>query len=85
MTNKYLFIYGTEASPITMKSILFIWIMTTMAIGMAAVGFGLSLASAQMADNATMGNITGGNMTSGGNATEATGSISGTGNEDGFT
>ena len=65
-----------------MKSILLVGIMVTMAIATTA-GFGFAIASAQMADNATMGNMTGGNMTMGagnmtGNATEA-GGISGTG------
>jgi hypothetical protein len=67
---------------ITMKSILLVGIMATMAFAVIALGFGLSMASAQMADNATMGNMTGGNMT-GGNTTDATGSISGTGVDDG--
>lgn len=41
-------------------------------------GLGLDLTLAQMADNATMGNMTGGNMTMDmGNTTDATGSISG--------
>jgi hypothetical protein len=72
---------------ITMKSILFVGIIATMAFAVTALGFGLGMASAQMADNATMGNMTGGNMTggnmTGGNTTEATGSISGTGVDDG--
>jgi hypothetical protein len=65
-----------------MKSILFVGIIATIALAVTALGFGLGMASAQMADNATMGNMTGGNMT-GGNTTEATGSISGTGVDDG--
>jgi hypothetical protein len=65
-----------------MKSILLVGIIATMAFAVIASGFELSMASAQMADNATMGNMTGGNMT-GGNTTDATGSISGTGVDDG--
>ena len=51
----------------------------------ATAGFGFAIAVAQMADNATMGNMTGGNMTTGagnmtdGNMTEAVGQISGGG------
>jgi hypothetical protein len=67
---------------ITMKSILLVEIIATMAFAVIAIGFGLGMASGQMADNATMGNMTGGNMT-GGNTTDATGSISGTGVDDG--
>lgn len=59
-----------------MKSILLIGIMATMAIAVTTAAFGLDLATAQMADNATMGNMTGGNMTMGGEMNQ-TGSISG--------
>jgi hypothetical protein len=45
-----------------MKSIIFVGIIAALAI---AASFGFSLASAQMADNATMGNMTAGNMTAG--------------------
>jgi hypothetical protein len=57
----------------------------------AMVGFGFTIAIAQMADNATMGNMTGGNMTTGtgnmtdGNMTEAVGQISGGGGRCGGT
>lgn len=68
-----------------MKSILFVGITAALAIVATIASFGFSLASAQMTDNATMGNITGGgNMTTGtgnmtgDNATE-TGNISGVG------
>jgi hypothetical protein len=67
-----------------MKSILVVGIIATMALAATTAGFGFTIAIAQMADNATMGNMTGGNMTMGGgnittgNSTE-TGSISGTG------
>lgn len=47
-----------------------------MAIAVTTAAFGLDLATAQMADNATMGNMTGGNMTMGGEMNQ-TGSISG--------
>lgn len=48
-------------------------------ITLAATGTTMiKLVTAQMADNATMGNMTGGNMTmGGGNSTDATGGISG--------
>jgi hypothetical protein len=53
-------------------------ILVAMAVAVTTVGFGFTLAEAQMADNATMGNMTGGNMTMDtGNTTDATGSISG--------
>ena len=52
--------------------------MAAMVIAAIAVGLGLDSALAQMADNATLGNMTGGNMTMGmGNATNSSGSISG--------
>jgi hypothetical protein len=57
----------------------------------ATAGFGFTIAIAQMADNATMGNMTGGNMTMGagnmtdGNMTEAVGQISGGGGRCGGT
>jgi hypothetical protein len=61
-----------------MKSILFVGILVTMAAALTTASFGLGMASAQMADNATMGNMTGGNMTMDmGNSTDASGSISG--------
>jgi hypothetical protein len=68
-----------------MRSLLFVGIIVTMAFAAATTaGFGFTITIAQMADNATMGNMTGGNITMGagntttGNSTE-TGSISGTG------
>lgn len=67
-----------------MKSILFVGITAALAIAATIASFGFSLASAQIADNATMGNMTAGNITTGtgnmtgDNATE-TGSISGVG------
>ena len=61
-----------------MKTILFVGIIATMTFALTFGSFGLGLASAQMADNATMGNMTGGNMTSDmGNITDASGRISG--------
>jgi hypothetical protein len=61
-----------------MKSTLFSGIMAAMAIAVTIVGIGLDSALAQMADNATMGNMTGGNMTMDmGNTTDTSGSISG--------
>jgi hypothetical protein len=61
-----------------MKSTLFLGIMAAMAIAVTIVGIGLDSALAQMADNATMGNMTGGNMTMDmGNTTDTSGSISG--------
>ncbi len=48
-----------------MKSILYVGIIAALAIAATIASFGFSLASAQMADNATMGNMTGGNMTMG--------------------
>jgi uncharacterized membrane protein YbhN (UPF0104 family) len=62
-----------------MKTILFLGLMmAAMAIAVTIVGFGLDSALAQMADNATMGNMTGGNMTMDmGNTTDSSGSISG--------
>jgi hypothetical protein len=60
-----------------MKSILFVGITAALAIAVIA-SFGFGLVSAQMADNATMGNMTGGNMTMDmGNTTDTSGSISG--------
>ena len=55
-----------------MKSILLIGIMALLAIAATAAGLGVSLTSAQMADNATLGNMTM-NM---GNTTDGSGSIS---------
>ena len=69
-----------------MKSIVFVGFITAMAIAVTA-GFGFIAATAQMADNASLGNVTGGNMTAGSgnvteaNITEATGSISSCGTE----
>lgn len=70
-----------------MKSIFFVGIIAAMTLAMTT-GIGLVSATAQMADNATMGNMTGGgNMTmgtgnvTGANITEATGSISSCGTE----
>lgn len=66
-----------------MKSILYVGIIAALAIAATIASFGFSLASAQMADNATMGNMTDGNMTMGaGNMTmgeqmNQSGSISG--------
>lgn len=66
-----------------MKSILYVGIIAALVIVAAIASFGFNLASAQMADNATMGNMTGGNMTMGaGNMTigeqiNQSGSISG--------
>jgi hypothetical protein len=61
-----------------MKSTLFLGIMAAMAIAVTIAGIGLDSALAQMADNATMGNMTGGNMTMDmGNTTDTSGSISG--------
>jgi hypothetical protein len=55
-----------------MKPILFLGFMAAMALAATIVGLGLDLASAQMADNATLGNMTGGNMTMDmGNTTDA--------------
>jgi hypothetical protein len=59
-----------------MISILLIGIMALLAIAATAAGLGVSLTSAQMADNATMGNLTGGNMTIGEQMNQS-GSISG--------
>jgi hypothetical protein len=65
---------------ITMNFVLFSGILAV-AITTAA-GFGFTVAVAQMADNATMGNMTGGNMTmGGGNSTDASGGISGIGDD----
>ena len=68
-----------------MKTILFLGLMAAMAIAVTIVGIGLDLTIvgigldstlAQMADNATMGNMTGGNMTMDmGNTTDASGGI----------
>jgi hypothetical protein len=61
-----------------MKSTLFLGIMAAMAIAVTIAGIGLDSALAQMADNATMGNMTGGNMTMDmGNTTDTSGGISG--------
>jgi hypothetical protein len=61
-----------------MKAILFLGFIAATAIAATIVGLGLDLALAQMADNATLGNMTGGNMTTDmGNSTDASGSISG--------
>ena len=59
-----------------MISILLIGIMALLAIAATAAGLGVSLTSAQMADNATMGNLTGANMTMGEEMNQS-GSISG--------
>jgi hypothetical protein len=59
-----------------MKSILLIGIMALLSIAATAAGLGVSLTSAQMADNATMGNLTGANMTMGEEMNQS-GSISG--------
>jgi hypothetical protein len=69
-----------------MKLILFVGITAVLAIAAIAASFGFSLASAQMADNVTMGNLTAGNMTAGGanmtvDDTTQTGKISGCGVE----
>ena len=49
-----------------------------MAIAAIVVGLELDSVLAQMADNATLGNMTGGNMTMDmGNSTDASGSLSG--------
>jgi hypothetical protein len=59
-----------------MKTILFLGLMAAMAIAVTIVGIGLDSTLAQMADNATMGNMTGGNMTMDmGNTTDASGGI----------
>jgi hypothetical protein len=70
---------------LTMKSIMYVGIIAV-GITMATIGFSISVAIAQMADNATMGNMTGGNMTMGagnitgdGNMTQETGKVSGVG------
>lgn len=61
-----------------MKTILFLGFMATMAFAAIVVGLELDSALAQMADNATLGNMTGGNMTMDmGNTTDPSGSISG--------
>jgi hypothetical protein len=66
-----------------MKSIVLTGFIAAIAIAVTTVGFGFTIAEAQMADNASMGNMTGGNMTMGtgnvteSNSTEAAGSISG--------
>ena len=72
-----------------MKSIMYVGIIAAVGITMATTGFSMSVAVAQMADNATMGNMTSGsmtagnmtagNMTGGGNMTEKTGNVSGVG------
>lgn len=70
-----------------MKSIVMTGIIAAIAIAVTIVSFGSTIAAAQMADNATMGNMTGGNITSNmtsGNTTEATGSISSAGVDLGF-
>jgi hypothetical protein len=76
-----IFIYiQPKISNIIMQSVIFIGIVAMMAIAVTTVSLGFGLASAQMADNATMGNMTmgTGNMTSG-NSTETTGKVSGFG------
>jgi hypothetical protein len=61
-----------------MKTILFLGFMAAVAIAAIVVGLELDSVLAQMADNATLGNMTGGNMTMDmGNSTDASGSISG--------
>jgi hypothetical protein len=72
-----LFIYIQDIT-FSNEIILFIGIIATFTIGVTTASFGLSLASAQMADNATLGNMTmgAGNMTSDANSTDTTGSIS---------
>jgi hypothetical protein len=65
-----------------MKPILFVGILATMAAALTTASFGLDLALAQMSDNASMVNMTGGNTTGNmtmdmGNTTDASGSISG--------
>ena len=61
-----------------MQTILFLGFMAAMAIVAIVVGLELESVLAQMADNATFGNMTGGNMTMDmGNSTDASGSISG--------
>ena len=61
-----------------MKTILFLGLIAAMTIAVTIIGIGLNLALAQMADNATMGNMTGGNMTKDiGNTTDSSGGISG--------
>ena len=70
---------------------MYVGIIAAVGITMATTGFSMSVATAQMADNATMGNVTGGNMTMGagnmtdGNMTEAVGQISGGGGRCGGT
>jgi hypothetical protein len=64
-----------------MKSILFVGIIAAIA---GTAGFGLDLAFAQMADNATMGNMTGGNMTMGAGNMSSGSSIEDTGNISSF-
>ena len=70
-----------------MKSILYIGILGAIASAITGAIFGIAPAAAQMADNATMENMTGGNMTMGtgnmteANITDATGSISSCGTE----
>lgn len=59
-----------------MKSILLVGIIAAVAVGVGTASFEVSLVIAQMADNATMGNMTGGNMTME-EQTNQTGSISG--------
>ena len=61
-----------------MKTILFFGLIAAMVFAVTIVGIGSDSALAQMADNATMGNMTGGNMTKDmGNTTDASGGISG--------
>ena len=61
-----------------MQTILFLGFMAAMAIVAIVVGLELESVLAQMADNATFGNMTGGNMTMDmGNSTDASGSLSG--------
>jgi hypothetical protein len=61
-----------------MKSILILGVVVAMTIVATVYSIGMDVTLAQMSDNATMGNMTGGNMTMDmGNSTDATGSISG--------
>ena len=67
---------------------MYIGIIAVVGTTMATTGFSMSVAIAQMADNATIGNVTGGNMTmgagnmtGGGNMTEEAGNISSVGGD----
>jgi hypothetical protein len=66
-----------------MDSVLFSGILAALAIAIATVaGFRSTVVVAQIADNATMGNMTGGNMIMGGGiSTDTTGNISGIGDD----